>query len=186
MSQFNFSMLNQYIPMMNEFDAYLITNYEDSGLIEAPLKLKEDGYNTLFLFNVVPLFTCIATAYATFIISTLLTKVSLYFSSTLSIRDKIGFSLSLAIFKIKFLRILCAILTQYCDSFFYSGLLRAFISFGYDLNLGVFMELNNSHFTHPDWLLKFSSISALVMLIFEFYVLKLVVKYIHIKSLYQR
>jgi hypothetical protein len=161
--------------MMNEFDLYLITNYEDSGLIDAPAKLKDDGYNTLFLFNVIPLLTCISTAYATYIFCWLLSRVTLYFSSIYAVRNQAGFSLTLAIFKIKCFRLFYAIFTQYCESFFYSGLLRAFISFGYDLNLGVFMELNNSHFNNSDLLLKISSYSALSMLIFEFYVIKIVV-----------
>ncbi|CAD8066144.1 unnamed protein product [Paramecium primaurelia] len=159
-----------------EFD-FLKSNFSVEDLISSSieiedpaLKFKEEGYTSVFFVNVIAIFIVIMTTIATYILFHLIFYCIYYYAKKISTHQQISNyqqqdEPNVIVF-------LCFKLTRTMQKYFYNlkiqyktGILRAFLTISYDLNLAIFLQLMS--YSKSSILLILSSLFAFIFLFCE-------------------
>jgi hypothetical protein len=125
--------------------ASFINSYEENPHLMAPAKIHNDGFITLFLYNIVCILVAWMVSVITFFACVCGVKILEKFEDFSDFQKYQGFALWLYTIKYKGIRILKTILKPMNDTFITTGMLRVFISTTYDFNFAIFLELGNPH-----------------------------------------
>ncbi|CAK78000.1 unnamed protein product (macronuclear) [Paramecium tetraurelia] len=161
-----------------EFD-FLKSNFSVEDLISSSieiedpaLKFKEEGYTSLFFANVIAIFIVIMTTIGTYIFFHIVFYCIYHYAKKVSSHQLIANyqqqeEPNVIIF-------LCLKLTRTMQKYFYNlkiqyktGILRAFLTISYDLNLAIFLQLMS--YSNSSSILILSSLFALVLMFCEMY-----------------